>query len=1245
MMSVVVVVIGLVPTVSSGESQSSAFQVLWDISHGVNGDYEPSGRFRHLVQHLGVHGFSMNTTSQGFLVDDPAPYDVIVVCGLSSKENIYTSAEVARIVGFVNDGGGLLIMGDNPDTSNWTIQPVASSFGVALEVSHISPYDTYTANLASHRIFNGISEIYMRSAGEISAVTPSFEVAWQEGTGMALVAAATYGNGRVVTTGDANMWGGTEYYNLVDNRQFSLNTFEYLAVREHATLSFDNQAVADSNWSSPGNWDDLPDPGTAIPRVYTITTVGNGHTVGVVTAGQVCRSLHLTDTATLNIATAASPTTGDLTVSEAVSVGPTAVLNVYNTLTAQIVVSSGTMRLCDSATVDGAVTVMGGSFTGGVGVTVGSLRSESTALHVGAGGITIANTLSRFGTSEWVHTGAGNFTVDNSITGNLMDGLTELLLNGGELRTTTALDLSTMDIEVVENSTLSFPNSQYNDLTVAAGKALTLNGAAGVSFTSLTIGGAATIDGSSTVRLSTMDLGGTLNLNNVAFDSGAAIPAGRSVVASGDVSGTVAVAGNLTAPNVAASNVTVTDPGAVITVTNQLTVDSVLDMSAGGPNEGNLVTAGASITTSAGGHLMYDKPLSAAAIHVPGGLLDLGGGGVFGTVNVSDGTFNLGNNSSVSGSVMLTSGLLTVGTGVTFDADVAVSNGALNVGSGAMIGGTLDVTGGQVTLGGGNVGAVDISGGTISLGNNVSTPTVALSGGTLDTQTSALIISNTFQLPIQDMTITTDVAFAVAGSDLLNSGPGKERAFTLLGGTTTIARPIPPGGALTYWSFDSVGGSTVVNDGSLRVAADGALNGDAAIVTGGVGGTDALSLNGAGYMEVLNAITGLGNSDASTISLWVKTTDIDGTYLRKCDGDDTWDTYEASYYLKSGQMAAMRSGRGTGTVQGSTIVTDDAWHHIVLVNDHGVKTIYVDDGSPDTLNEGNFNKDNDADDTVIRIGWTAGDVGPNSFEGLIDEFRIYRRALTEAEVHELYGDGDGVGSGEINLPYTNIAASVSSTLILDGTGTPTFRGVSLDNGVRLGISSEFDIHLTNLALGDGSTLAADDRDMEVTVSGTLSSVGSTSHLGGPAETYQVSLTLETGARYEWEFGKSGGVVSGDLVVVNGDLTLGDDWVLEFIPAAGSEWFDGTEQVDLFSFTGALTGDLGNVLFDAPADWITDAVTLHEELNRGGAGVNYIYMTGLETVPEPSSVILMLIGLAAAVRRRSRSGVPPLESRG
>jgi hypothetical protein len=656
------------------------------------------------------------------------------------------------------------------------------------------------------------------------------------------------------------------------------------------------------------------------------------------------------------------------------------------------------------------------------------------------------------------------------------------------------------------------------------------------------------------------------------------------------------------------------------------------------PDPGRLIPASITNVTIGNGHTVHvvaPGQIAKTVNIIDAAMLNIGSGDltVFQGVSVGP-TATLNVYNTLTAQTVTSSGAIMLGANATVDATVTVTGGSFSAGDGVTID-SLEVSEGQVTLGSGTVGTINISGGMIALDGNVSAPAAVLSGGIVNTQGSALIISDSLEFESQELTVTTDAKFRIAGSDLMNPGTGSERTLTLLGGTTTIVRPIAPPGALAYWSFDGVMGSTVVNGGSLGAGANGALNGDAEMVTGGIGGTDALRLHGAGYMEVLNGIAGLGDSDASTISLWVKTTDVAGTFLRKCDGDDTWEWYESNYYLREGQMTAQRVGGSTGVVRGSTIVTDGQWHHMVLINDFGTKTIYVDDGAPDTLNDAYFNKDNDGDDTVVRIGWTVDVSIVNSFEGLIDEFRIYDRALTEAEVQELYSDGESVTNSEITLPHTNIAVPVNSTLAFDTDRTVTLGGVSLDNDVRLGISSGFDVHLTNLTLGDGSTLAADDRDMEISVSGTLSSVGSVGSLGGVAEAYEVSLTLESGARYEWEFEKTGGVVSADLVVVNGDLTLGNDWVLALLPAAGSELFDGTEQVGLFSYTGTLTGDLGNVLFEAPADWIVDNAVLREEINSFGTGINYVYMTGLETVPEPATLTLLALGGLAIFRRRRK----------
>jgi hypothetical protein len=230
-------------------SAAFSYTVLWDTSHGVyvsttfGGDgYQPSqnGYYQTLAEHLSNNNFTVSTTSQGFLTDDPGEYDVIVVCLTSAFYSSYTSAEVERIVDFVDDGGGLLIMGDLQAAPNANIQPVASEFNITLGLSDLLPYDILTAGHTNHPIFDGVDEIFMYAAAELSAQTPAFPVAWQEGTGKTIAAVAQYGQGRVVALGDSTLWSWVDIYEerfyTADNPQFAVSTFNYLAVPEPATL-------------------------------------------------------------------------------------------------------------------------------------------------------------------------------------------------------------------------------------------------------------------------------------------------------------------------------------------------------------------------------------------------------------------------------------------------------------------------------------------------------------------------------------------------------------------------------------------------------------------------------------------------------------------------------------------------------------------------------------------------------------------------------------------------------------------------------------------------------------------------------------------------------------------------------------------------------------------------------------------------------------------------------------------------
>ncbi|NIV68916.1 MAG: PEP-CTERM sorting domain-containing protein [Phycisphaerae bacterium] len=227
-----------------------SYTVLWDTSHGIanSGQYQPSGYYQALSEHLGDNGFTTVTTSQGFLVDDPVGYDVIVVCLTSAFDSSYTTAEVERIVDFVDDGGGLLIMGDRQSAPNANIEPVSSRFGITFGPDVVSSYpnyfDVYTSELdRSHSVFSDFAttdEIFMYAASELFVTELASPIAWQEGTGKTIAAVAQYGQGRVVALSDCSLWSlsdsSWDYFHKADNPQFALNTFTYLAVPEPATL-------------------------------------------------------------------------------------------------------------------------------------------------------------------------------------------------------------------------------------------------------------------------------------------------------------------------------------------------------------------------------------------------------------------------------------------------------------------------------------------------------------------------------------------------------------------------------------------------------------------------------------------------------------------------------------------------------------------------------------------------------------------------------------------------------------------------------------------------------------------------------------------------------------------------------------------------------------------------------------------------------------------------------------------------
>jgi hypothetical protein len=209
---------------SSAAALAGGGQVLWDLTHGVLLGYEPANYYTSLVTLLNGAGFTISTTNAGVNNINLSAYNILVVNLGSNWNDVYSATEVDAIKAFVFNGGGLLIMSDNPACPNANLLPVSQFFGSTSGVSYLS---NVISNLLPHPTFAGVSQIQYNSGGEVTVAAPASLVAIDPGSKGA-VSVASFGGGKVLVIGDINLWENGNLTNA-NNQQFALNAFNWLA--------------------------------------------------------------------------------------------------------------------------------------------------------------------------------------------------------------------------------------------------------------------------------------------------------------------------------------------------------------------------------------------------------------------------------------------------------------------------------------------------------------------------------------------------------------------------------------------------------------------------------------------------------------------------------------------------------------------------------------------------------------------------------------------------------------------------------------------------------------------------------------------------------------------------------------------------------------------------------------------------------------------------------------------------------
>ncbi|MFH1657471.1 MAG: LamG-like jellyroll fold domain-containing protein [bacterium] len=192
-------------------------------------------------------------------------------------------------------------------------------------------------------------------------------------------------------------------------------------------------------------------------------------------------------------------------------------------------------------------------------------------------------------------------------------------------------------------------------------------------------------------------------------------------------------------------------------------------------------------------------------------------------------------------------------------------------------------------------------------------------------------------------------------------------------------------------AIDSSGGG---NSGNLLP------DGSEPVYVNGIFGK-ALEFNGANYVEVTDNI-GLSNiKEAITVSYWVKRTISSGGYhiLKKDAFGGLKDTGGNNFGFWTSHI---------GGTEYLSFVTDkislNEFHYITLTWQPGNKKIYIDA-------ELAIKKEDSRNDYLLQSGSNSIFIGnsqgwhANNFSGILDEVQIYNRALSMAEIQQLYAEG------------------------------------------------------------------------------------------------------------------------------------------------------------------------------------------------------------------------------------------------
>ncbi|OXM16366.1 LamG-like jellyroll fold domain-containing protein [Paenibacillus herberti] len=198
-----------------------------------------------------------------------------------------------------------------------------------------------------------------------------------------------------------------------------------------------------------------------------------------------------------------------------------------------------------------------------------------------------------------------------------------------------------------------------------------------------------------------------------------------------------------------------------------------------------------------------------------------------------------------------------------------------------------------------------------------------------------------------------------------------------------------------HWKFDETGGTAAV-DASGNSFTGTLMNGSAWTTAGKTQG--AIQLDGVDdYVQLPNVVN--PGTTSFTAAAWVKLETTLGQTQTILQQEGTngrgW-----LFRRADGKLASFLGG--TVTVSTGTIPADSSWHHAALAYDAGILKLYLDGQLVATASRTAVSSTD-----AMRVGrHKTPDSNNEEWDGSIDNFRIYNRALSGTEVNDLFVAGN-----------------------------------------------------------------------------------------------------------------------------------------------------------------------------------------------------------------------------------------------